>query len=484
MKITHTLNTFFTGVLIMATTHAETLAATDIRPAAVAGKFYTSSPAALRKEITTYCAHKPSVDGTVRMLISPHAGYVFSGPVAGTGYSLINKSITKVILIGPSHYEHINGISLTDKSMYQTPLGDIAVDNELVNVLRKSPLVHMSKNAELPEHCLEVQLPFLQVQLEKFKIIPILTGKTDPEAVAELLLPYIDKNTLVVASSDLSHYYPQTDARELDNKTIATIIGGENKGFIDACGETPIRIVMALAKKLNFTPVKLDARTSWETAPDYGEKNRVVGYASIAFLETDQNIKPEVTGKKDKLTSDDHSTLLDIARKSLVACVTKKEMVSVDVPDILKENRGCFVTLTINNALRGCIGYIEPIMPLYKAVIENARNAALSDPRFDPVMVSELDKICIEVSVLTVPVPLDVNDADDLLKKLRPQIDGVILSYHGAQSTFLPQVWEQLPDKIQFLQHLSMKAGLPSDGWKKASFKIYQAEHFKESCKQ
>ena len=158
-------------------------------------------------------------------------------------------------------------------------------------------------------------------------------------------------------------------------------------------------------------------------------------------------------------------------------------MEHVDVPDALKENRGGFVTLTINNSLRGCIGYIEPIMPLYKAVIENARNAALSDPRFDPVTASELDKICVEVSVLTVPVPLAYNDPDDLLEKLRPNIDGVILSYHGTQSTFLPQVWEQLPDKIQFLQHLSMKAGLAADSWKKASYKVYQAEHFKESCK-
>lgn len=467
----------------MATTYVDISDAADIRPAAVAGKFYTSNPAALRKEISGYCSHKPSVDGAVRMLISPHAGYVFSGPVAGMGYSLISKSISRVILIGPSHYEHINGISLTDKTMYQTPLGDISIDNDLVNELRKSPVVHMSKNAELPEHSLEVQLPFLQVQLEKFKIIPILTGKTDPESVAELLLPHIDKNTLVIASSDLSHYFPQTDARELDDKTIAAIIAGESKGFIDACGETPIRIVMALAKKMNLTPVKLDARTSWETAPDYGEKNRVVGYASIAFVETDQSAKPEAGNKKDNLTNDEHALLLDIARKSLVACVTKKDMHSVDVPEALKEDRGCFVTLTINNSLRGCIGYIEPIMPLYKAVIDNARNAALSDPRFDPVTVSELDKICIEVSVLTVPVSLVYNDTDDLLKKLRPQIDGVILSYHGAQSTFLPQVWEQLPDKIQFLQHLSIKAGLPADSWKKASYKVYQAEHFRESCK-
>ncbi|NLD92789.1 MAG: AmmeMemoRadiSam system protein B [Fibrobacter sp.] len=468
----------------MASTHAETLADVDIRPAAVAGKFYTSNPAALRKEIISYCSQKPAVDGTVRMLISPHAGYVFSGPVAGAGYSLISKSISRVILIGPSHYEYINGISLTDKRIYQTPLGDIPVDSELINTLKKSPLVHMSKKAEMPEHCLEVQLPFLQVQLDNFKIVPVLAGKTDPDAVAELLIPYIDDNTLVVASSDLSHYFPQTDARELDNKTIATIIASDKKGFIDACGETPIRIVMALAEKLHYSPVKLDARTSWETAPDYGEKNRVVGYASVAFVETEQRAKSAHPKGVGVLTSDDHALLLDIARKSLVACVKKKEMVHVDVPDALKENRGCFVTLTINNSLRGCIGYIEPIMPLYKAVIENARNAALSDPRFDPVTASELDKICVEVSVLTVPVPLAYNDPDDLLEKLRPNIDGVILSYHGTQSTFLPQVWEQLPDKIQFLQHLSMKAGLAADSWKKASYKVYQAEHFKESCKE
>ena len=151
-----------------------------------------------------------------------------------------------------------------------------------------------------------------------------------------------------------------------------------------------------------------------------------------------------------------------------------------DIPEITKEDRGCFVTLTENGELRGCIGYIEPIAPLYKAVIDNAANAALSDPRFPRVMPSELSSVNVEVSVLTRPVPLEHKDPQDLLNKLIPGVDGVILQSGPYQSTFLPQVWEQLPDKVEFLEHLSRKGGMPTDGWKTANVKHYRAEHFSE----
>jgi AmmeMemoRadiSam system protein A len=152
-----------------------------------------------------------------------------------------------------------------------------------------------------------------------------------------------------------------------------------------------------------------------------------------------------------------------------------------NIPGITKENRGCFVTLTIRGELRGCIGYIEPIKPLYRAVIENAENAALSDPRFPRVMPNELPSIKVEVSVLTKPAPLAFSGPQDLLDKLEPGADGVILQSGFHSSTYLPQVWEHFSgDKIRFLESLSMKGGMPPDGWKTANVKRYRAEHFSE----
>jgi uncharacterized protein len=175
------------------------------------------------------------------------------------------------------------------------------------------------------------------------------------------------------------------------------------------------------------------------------------------------------------------SWLLKLARTSLDAYVKGEKVPDpADVPAAAKENAGCFVTLTKAGQLRGCIGYIEPIKPLYRAVIENAGNAALQDPRFPEVDKSELTEIKVEVSVLTVPQPLEYKDADDLPNKLVPGKDGIILEKGWAHSTFLPQVWDQLPDKIDFLQHLSLKGGMDMDGWKSAIVKRYYAVHFSE----
>jgi AmmeMemoRadiSam system protein A/AmmeMemoRadiSam system protein B len=396
-------------------------------------------------------------------------------------YSTISRDVKRVILVGPSHYQYFEGIALTNAANYQTPLGKVNVDLGFINQLRKNPLVVTALDAEAPEHCIEVQIPFLQVQLSTFSIVPILMGKVDPEKVAQIIFPLIDDKTLVIASSDLSHYHTQSEAREIDDKSISTILAGQTDGPIDGCGQAPIRVIMSLAKKLNLSPVKLDARTSYETAPEYGSESRVVGYASFAY--TKKTPEKEIVASTDQkqLTGELKQYLMTLARASLDASVKNIRYLSPkDIPTILHEKRGCFVTLTINGTLRGCIGYIDPIEPLYKAVIENARNAALRDPRFSPVTFKELDQISIEISVLTLPQDLPYSDSSDLLRKLRPNIDGVILQKGPYQSTFLPQVWEQLPDKIQFLQHLAMKAGMQQDNWKSADVKIYQVEHFEE----
>jgi AmmeMemoRadiSam system protein A len=186
------------------------------------------------------------------------------------------------------------------------------------------------------------------------------------------------------------------------------------------------------------------------------------------------------------LTSQERNFLLQLARKTLQQVVTTGRMPTpdpYDFPDNLREKKGCFVTLKKNGQLRGCIGYIFPLEPLYKAVMDNACAAALKDRRFDPVQPEELEAIEIEISVLTVPQPLAFDSPTELLTRLRPNVDGVVLRIGGRQSTYLPQVWEQLPDKERFLSYLSAKAGCPPLAWKEPGTSVltYQAEAFKES---
>lgn len=471
---------FFLGVLMMISNSQNVSAEMIVRKAAVAGQFYPANSTELRKEVLSYMTEKKSSQKSPRLMISPHAGYVFSGPVAGKGFATLNIEISRIFLIGPSHHVWFKGISIPEVTHYQTALGMVGLDLEIVEKLRRNSIVCSAKGAHEPEHCLEVQLPFLQVQLKDFKIIPILTGEIDPAQVADLLFPFLDETTLVIASSDLSHYHFQAKARQIDDKTIQNILNGKIDGEIDGCGKTSIRVIMHLADKMKLKPHLLDARTSYETAPQFGSDSRVVGYASIIYLEKSDDYAHLSSGVSE-LTTEHKSYLLRLARNSLNVAVHKKNVVDTSkIPEVLKDHRGCFVTLTSKGDLRGCIGYIEPIRPLYQAVIENAENAALKDPRFPPVTANELAGIKVEVSVLTKPQPLSFSSPDELLEKLIPGVHGVILRKGSFQSTYLPQVWEQLPDKTKFLEYLSLKAGMPRDGWKTSEVRVYTAEHFSE----
>jgi AmmeMemoRadiSam system protein B len=277
------------GGIVMLSNNNNSFAGDAVRKPAVAGQFYTANASELKKEVQGYIAAGGSKkDAYPKMIISPHAGYVFSGPVAGKAYATIDKNTTTVILIGPSHHEWFSGVSISDADYYATPLGNVALAKDIIAKLRKNPLVHYISAADGPEHSLEVQLPFLQVALPSFSLVPIITGNVDPKEVAELVSPFISASTLVIASSDLSHYHGSLEAKAIDKTTIQTILSGNAAGNLDACGETAIRVIMHLAKKSNLIPELLDARNSYETAPQYGSQDRVVGYASIGFF---KNIK-------------------------------------------------------------------------------------------------------------------------------------------------------------------------------------------------
>ncbi len=458
-----------------------------VRKPAVAGQFYEANPTRLRSEIESHLAAGKKLDSHPPIVISPHAGYVFSAPVAGIGFATVDRNATKVILIGPSHQKYFEGVSMPEVDAYETPLGQVPLAKKDIKKLRSSKLVHAYRDAHAREHCLEVQLPFLQVLLSEFEIVPIITGKVDPAAVAELVFPLIDGKTLVVISSDFSHYHPHEEAKTIDKISVETILKSDMSGPIDACGELPIRVAMNLAKKMGLSPKLLDARNSYETCPQYGSDDRVVGYASIVYLKNG-NAGTSAAGKQSQsagatmeLSESDKDFFLKLARDALDKAVRgEKPPEPARVPDAGREMCGCFVTLTKHGELRGCIGYIEGIKPLYQAVIDNARNAALGDPRFPNVTPDELKALKVEVSVLTKPEPFDYEDPTDLLAKLEPGRDGIILRKGYSQSTFLPQVWDQLPDKVEFLEHLSRKAGLSGDAWKTAEYRKYHAIHFEE----
>ncbi len=453
-----------------------------VRRPAVAGQFYSDDSQRLRKEIGGYLAQADlRLDGRARMLISPHAGYVFSGPVAAKGYAAVDSSTRTVILLGPSHRVFFEGLSIPEVDSYETPLGRVPLDSAVVARLRASSLVRSVPAAHAAEHCLEVQIPFLQVVLPNCRIVPIVMGRVAAEDVAALLEPILDEHTLLVASSDFSHYHSHTEAKRIDSVSIHTIVSGDMDGPIDGCGEQAVRVLMHLGARLGLSPVLLDARTSYETAPTYGGPEKVVGYAAIAYVGLPEAGKGHGAAEEG-LKAEVKRYLLSLARASLESAVTGAPLRDVGpCPEVAKAERGCFVTLTKNGALRGCIGYIEPIKPLHEAVVDNAHNAALKDPRFPKVTPEELPEISIEVSVLTKPRPLPYSSPEDLLAKLEPGRDGVILQKGFHQSTFLPQVWEQLPEKTTFLSHLALKGGMPRDGWKDADVKTYRAVHFEES---
>lgn len=484
----HPLYTFRLGVLIMSLFNCNAADDVTVRRPAVANQFYTGNTAELRKEIEKYISAGSSLKDSPPIIISPHAGYAFSGAVAGIGFATIDKTVNKVILIGPSHHKYFSGISIPDVDAYETPFGKIQLNKKDIKKLRSNSMVHAHEDAHSSEHCLEVQLPFLQVILSDFTIVPIITGNIkSPAEVADLVYPLINEKTLVVISTDFSHFHPSREAKKIDARSIETILKNDPTGFIDACGETPIRIAMFLSKKMNLTPKLLDARNSSETAPQYSTDGRVVGYASIVYLPSGNRTseKPESVeaGRTStaNLSEEDKDFMLKLARHALNRAVKGEEPPSPkDIPAVAQEFCGCFVTLTKHGSLRGCIGYIEGVKPLYQAIIDNAKNAALGDPRFPNVVPDELDDIKVEVSVLTKPEPFDYTGTDNLLDKITPNKDGIILRKGTRQSTFLPQVWDQIPDKVTFLEHLAMKAGLGRNEWKDAQYKKYQAIHFEE----
>lgn len=260
----------------------------DVRPAAVAGMFYPEAPARLAAEVRGYLAHAAVGDGPPpKAVIVPHAGYVYSAPVAAAAYArlaVLRGIVTRVVLLGPTHRVPVTGLAVPETRAFATPLGDVAIDAEGIALARTLPQVVTSEPAHALEHSLEVQLPFLQSVLGTFVLVPFAVGRASPQDVAAVIdLMWGGPETLIVVSSDLSHYHPYADARRIDRHTADAILAlTSDLDHEQACGATPINGLVLCARRRGLRPALLDLRNSGDTA---GDRSRVVGYASFAFTD-------------------------------------------------------------------------------------------------------------------------------------------------------------------------------------------------------
>lgn len=466
------------------------------RQPCVAGQFYSGDPKELSNDLAMFFAGaKQPETANLQAIIVPHAGYVFSGQVAAHGYNQIDPdaSYDRIFLIGSSHRTYFDGASIYNIGNYTTPLGTVEVDRELASQLIDNHKVfEFRKDAHLSEHSLEVQLPFLQYHLNAdFRIVPIIIATQSEKTIrkiAEALKPYFNARNLFVISSDFSHYPTWENANEVDKATADAIAANSPDLFLKTlktnekksvpglstsmCGWSSMLTILNITSTLPGCEIKpLAYQNSGDVG--FGDKNRVVGYWAITIAGAPEG------ETYFSLTEEDKTALLELARSTMEAYVKHQTIPEVDQSGYsasLHEHTGAFVSLHLKGKLRGCIGRFQPEAPLYKVVQDMAIAAATKDQRFSPVKPGELDKIDIEISVLTP------------LKQIK-SIDEIELGRHGIYirqgyntGTFLPQVAESTGwDLQEFLGHCARdKARIGWDGWKTAELYTYEAIIFDE----
>jgi len=485
-------------ILLGGLTAPPCTAGTDVRNPVWAGRFYPASQKELDRTVRGLitAARQKSANRVprqgLRALIMPHAGYVYSGATAAhAALAIPRDGFKRVVLLGPDHRVGFNNASLTPASRWRTPLGEVPICDSSRMTDQWPDLFATVVASDRQEHCLEVILPFLQARLTHFELLPLVLGPCDARQMARALAPLMqDESTLLVVSADMSHYLPAAEAVKRDQQTLRRILALDPHWSTDqdnrTCGRFPIGVLLELARSQQWRSMVLHTSNSGDTS---GDKDAVVGYAAVAFYGEKSMSKPN--DNRQPLTPEQGAVLVKLARQTLARQFGREIEPKQAQPleplledHALQAHCGTFVTLKIDNQLRGCIGSLSASEPLVTGVRDNAINAAFHDPRFSPLSQKELDQVHIEVSVLTEPVDLNYRDADDLLAKLRPGIDGVILKKGYASATFLPQVWDQLPRPEQFLTHLCMKAGLSGGQWRKGDLKIkiYQVQYFEEDA--
>jgi AmmeMemoRadiSam system protein B/uncharacterized protein (TIGR00296 family) len=468
--------------------------------------------------IETAFPNNTPVNDNILAIVVPHAGYSYSGQTAAFAYEKLSaKRFGRVFLLGPSHRVAFTGGALPKESVFATPLGDLPIDREQIRELSYFNCFREMAEVHDQEHSLEMQLPFIRKTLGNIKIVPIaigaLSNEGDIRLIGSILKRYIHKNDLVIISSDFTHYGPRfsyepfhTDVekqiKKLDEEAFQQLQPGNLKGFLQfhdrtndtICGLFPCSILLSiLPAKAHATLLRY--RTSQDVIfdPDHNS----VSYMSIVYSCNDKNTSwgddKDSKAKKTRLSASDGQALLKIARLSLISHLDQKqanfeEILTKDQRERFNDPRGVFVTLFKKGSqkspsqrkdgkqLRGCIGYIWPIKSTLESAAENAISASTKDPRFQPVQISELADIQIEISVLTPPLPVSS------WRDIKLGTDGIILYKDGKQAVFLPSVAPEFGwDLPQTLTQLSLKAGLAPDAWKENTlFDVFQAQSFEE----
>ena len=495
-----TVLTLITALMMMNSCNGQKV----VRPATQANRFYTGDAKALAQEVDSFLNNVQSsmfnvqcsmfnLQSSIAGVIVPHAGYYYSGNVAAAAYRSIpvDKTYKRIFLLGPSHHEWLDGASVnTEADYYATPLGEVKVDHETAlqltttNDTNSDSVFFYRPKAHDHEHCLEVQLPFLQRRFgaDLPPIIPIIISTNDFQKLkrmADVLKPYFNDENLFIISSDFSHYPSYEDACEADALTGKAIESGSVEEFIgaieanarsgkrdlatSACGQFAI-ITLMLMLDSQYEVRHLMYQNSGDIS---GDRDRVVGYHAFAILRKDS------TGFT--LSDEEKSLLKDIALQSIKDSLDGKPIGNLSPltshQSPLKEKCGAFVSLHKHGRLRGCIGHFGEDVPLYEIVSEMARAAAFEDPRFDPVRRNELDDLDIEISVLTPMRRIQSLDEFELHRH------GIYIRKGFRSGTFLPQVADEVNwTKEEFVGHCSQdKAGLGWDGWKDAELYVYEA---------
>ena len=469
----------------------------------LAGTWYLADKQKLGSEIDGFLQKVPDQPLTdLCALILPHAGYRWSGPTAAYGIKqIVGGKYSRVVTIGPTHRLPMENLaSVPDVTHYATPLGETPLDVELIAALKRHALFQTIPQAHQGEHSVQIELPLLQRALGDFQFVPIVVGQLDlptTRAMAKILLNLIDPKTLLVVSSDFTHYganfgyLPFHDDiaanlkkldmgtwQQIENKSLDGFVGYVRETGTTVCGRHGIGVLLAMLPD-DAKAHLLRYERSGEMTEDFSNS---VSYLSIAFTgqwparpTPPAETSPATLGAKDK------QKLLQLARRTIEHALAHHELptpeqVGLEITAGMQAVMGAFVTLHKHGQLRGCIGEIVPMRPLYKAVMAQAVNAAVNDRRFPPVQASELDELDLEISALTPSHPVPGPQAIEIGKH------GIVLEKNGHHAVFLPQVApEQGWGLEETLDHLSLKAGLSQDAWKEgASFTVFEAIVFGE----
>jgi AmmeMemoRadiSam system protein B/AmmeMemoRadiSam system protein A len=461
----------------------------------LAGTWYAADPKTLQSELQGYI-DTAEVTGRqdIIALISPHAGYTYSGACAAKGVRLADRMYRRIVVIGPSHrFPMQNRFSVPQVDAFRSPLGTIPLDRPFIEALLERPYFESVPQAFHAENSIEMQLPLLQQRYSDFQLVPIAAGQCDWESIqaaGAALRALVDEDTLVVASGDFTHYGPNfgyipftndvpANLKKLDMGAWEQIEQRNGSAFLNyiektgatICGRTSIAVLLTMLGA-ETRALLVDYRTSGQMTGDFANS---VSYVSAAFAGS--------WGQEPiKLSDPDRQTLLSLARKTVSYALRegrepKPEDLGISIPDAAQAERAAFVTLHRGQQLRGCIGEIFPSQALFQSIIKNAINAALHDPRFPAVTAKELDLLHIEISALTPPRPVAS------WRDIRLGIDGTVLRRGSQSAVFLPQVApEQGWDLETTLTYLAQKAGLGPDDWREETrFLTFQAEVFGET---